>query len=381
MKVESDVKKICFVVSAPISASVFLMTHMQCLKEFFDVHLVANFSDEKEMTRFEGITCHKVEIERSINLFLDIKATFQLKKLFQKERFYSVHSVTPKAGLVTALAGKLANIQNRIHIFTGQVWATRTGFMRWVLKYLDKLIASLNTTLLVDGESQRKFLINNGILTASNSFVIGNGSICGVDINRFKYSDDVRIDIRSELGLHDSQVVFIFLGRLNRDKGIYELLNAFNRLVEDNKNAFLLLVGIDEDGYDNSIEMYPNIKKNQNYCFYGKTSRPERLLHAGDVFVLPTYREGFGSSVIEASCLGLPVICSDTYGVMDAMVDNVTGLRCKTADVESLYGCMLELYNSPELRKKLGENGNTRVIEKFSGDVLNKAWVDFYLNL
>ncbi len=374
-------KKICFIVSSPESASSFLQTHMQCLREFFDVHLVANFKNEAEKKQFEGIICHSACIERPINLFTDFKAIFQLRKLFKKEQFYAVHSVTPKAGLVTALAGKLASIKNRIHIYTGQVWATRTGFMRWMLKSLDKLIAILNTKLLVDGESQRQFLIQNGVLTDKNSFVIADGSICGVDTKRFAFSKDVRKEIRDELKLNDNQLVYVFLGRLNRDKGIGELLEAYNRLAGEKNNTFLLLVGTDEGGYDKHADDYANIKRGVNYLYYGRTPLPERLLHAGDVFVLPTYREGFGSSVIEASCLGLPVICSDTYGVMDAMVDDITGLRCKVADVETLYACMQRLYEDSETRSVLGQNGHKRVVEKFSGAVINKAWVEFYLSL
>ncbi len=374
-------KKICFVVSAPGTASSFLKTHMRSLREHFEVHLVANFPKEEEKDLFEGIVCHTVCVERPVKLVADIKAVCQLRRLFKKEQFYAVHSVTPKAGLVTALAGKLAGIENRIHIYTGQVWATRTGLMRWMLKSLDKLIALLNTKLLVDGQSQRRYLIENGVLKEENSSVIADGSISGVDVKRFAFSNNVRQEIRQELNLREDQIVFIFLGRLNRDKGIGELLEAFNTLVAENEKAYLLLVGTDEDGYDKQIEKYPNIQRGEHYCYYGPTPKPERLLHAGDVFVLPTYREGFGSSVIEASCLGLPVICSDTYGVMDAMVDDVTGLRCKVADVESLYNCMKKLYETPELRKELGRNGHNRVVEKFSGEVINKAWVDFYLNL
>jgi glycosyltransferase involved in cell wall biosynthesis len=102
------------------------------------------------------------------------------------------------------------------------------------------------------------------------------------------------------------------------------------------------------------------------------------MLQAGDVFVLPTYREGFGSSVIEASALGLPVICSDAYGVMDAMIDEVTGLRCKVGDVESLYEAMTKLAADKDLQKFLGKNGRERVIREFDGKAVTKYWVDYY---
>lgn len=375
-------KKICFIVSHPGTASSFLKLHMQCLKDDFEVHLVANFTkeDEKQLL-FDGVICHAVKIERKINLVSDLRTVCKLLKLFKKECFFSIHSVTPKAGLVTAIAGKLTGIKNRIHIYTGQVWATRIGVMRYILMGFDKLIAICNTRLFVDGKSQRSFLIQNGILNETNSVVVGEGSICGVDIKRFAPSKEVRNDIRKELKLHESRVVYMFLGRLNHDKGIGDLLEAFNRLATDDKEPYLLLVGADEEGYDQCINDFCNIKRGENYCFYGSTPQPERLLQAADAFVLPTYREGFGSSVIEASCEGIPVICSDVYGVMDAMIDNVTGLRCKVGNVDTLYSCMKQLYDDSSLRFTLGANGRKRVLEKFASDIITKAWLDFYRHL
>ena len=104
-------------------------------------------------------------------------------------------------------------------------------------------------------------------------------------------------------------------------------------------------------------------------------------MQAADVFVLPTYREGFGSSVIEAQCLGLPVICSDAYGVMDAMVNQETGLRCKVGDVDSIYQCMKIFYEQPVLRQQFGENGRKRVLAQFTAERLTTCWVDFYYQI
>jgi len=272
----------------------------------------------------------------------------------------------------------MAGISNRIHIFTGQVWATKKGFIRYLLMSIDWLIARLNTIILVDGESQRSYLIKHKILKKKNSIVIGDGSITGVNTQRFNPTILVRNQIRNELKINENQVVYVFLGRLNKDKGIYELLNAFNRLSKEDKNVYLLMIGVDEDNYISRLQEFPDIEAGINFYYYGKTSTPEILLQAGDVFCLPTYREGFGLSVIEASCLGLPVICSDTYGVLDAMVDNVTGLRCKVKDINSLYQQMKQLSTDSKLRIKLGTNGRERVLKKFSGKYITQEWVNLY---
>lgn len=373
--------KICFIVSSPMTAKSFLQGHIAILSTEYEVHLIANYTSIDEIGQFPSVKYHNVPVERKIKLLHDFKTVWQLKKIFNQEQFFAIHSVTPKAGLLTSLAGFMAFIPNRIHIFTGQVWATKHGVKRWLLMGLDKLIAVLNTKILVDGKSQRDYLIEHHILNKQKSDVVGDGSICGVDSKRFKPDSEIRQKVRNELKIDKNRIVFIFLGRLNHDKGLDELFAAFDRLANDNSNAYLLLVGMDEEGYDKKISNYSAIKRGENYHFYGLTSKPEDLLQAADIFCLPTYREGFGSSVIEASCIGLPVICSDAYGVMDAMIDNVTGLRCKVGDANSLYCCMKVLYEDTQLRTTLGTNGRRRVLDKFSSEIITKAWLQFYRSL
>ena len=158
-------RKIAFVVAIPMTATAFLMDHIAALQALYEVHLICNFPDEDSKSSFEekGIICHYAPILRNINLIGDFKGLLALRKLFRKEKFDSVHSVTPKAGLLTACGGWLARVPHRVHIFTGQVWATRKGVMRMLLKMMDKIIALLDTNLLVDGEGQRQYLIKNGI--------------------------------------------------------------------------------------------------------------------------------------------------------------------------------------------------------------------------
>lgn len=376
-------KNIAFVVAIPSTASSFLKDHFVALRDSYNIYLFANFIDEDSKLEFQelGVNCLSVPINRKINLLADIKAVFQLVKIIRSVDLFSIHSVTPKAGLVSAFAGFLARVPNRIHIFTGQVWATKTGMMKTLLKSLDRVIVALDTKILVDGNSQRKFLISEGVLKESNSLVLANGSISGVKLERFNISPEVRVSEREKFAFSDHDVVFVFMGRLNHDKGIQELYCAFDRLVEVCPNAKLILYGRDEEDYDSKISEYKNIKRGDNYFFPGITDKPFDALQCADVFVLPTWREGFGSSVIEASCLGLPVITSDAYGVLDASVPNETGLRCKVGDVESLFQCMKYYYDHPDKRIEHGNNGRRRVEEKFDNKVVSKAWVDFYNNL
>lgn len=376
--------KICFVVSNLSTIRSFMDNHIRQLSATFDVYIVANITEkDKEYLQTLPIIGYKnIGVERKINLLTDIKSVNELTHYFRREKFFAVHSVTPKAGLVTAIASKIAGIENRIHIFTGQVWASREGVMRQMLKSLDKLIAKLNTHILVDGNSQREFLLSEKVVKESKSLVLAKGSIAGVDTSKFSTNKQYRSEIRNTLGIKDEQVVFMFLGRLCKDKGIDELLEAFSMLQKVYVKAYLLLVGRDEENYSTKIkEKYKNLIDNDNFCLYGLTPSPAQVLNAGDVFCLPSYREGFGVSVIEASSVGLAAIVSDAYGLRDAIVPEVTGLVCKVKDVESLYSQMKYLMEHPDSRKSLGTNGRDYIEKNYNQADVSKAWVEFYKSL
>ncbi len=371
-------KKICFVVAIPGTAESFLRDHIDALIKDYEVYLVGDIESEAQVKMLNITGYKRIKICRSISIFKDLKALWQLWRYFRKMKFDAVHSVTPKAGLICAMAGFMAKVPVRIHIFTGQVWATKKGMMRWLLASMDKLIARLNNNILVDGKSQRQFLIDNKIIKENKSEVIGSGSICGVNTDRFCPTEQTRMAARDKIGISNEKTVFVFMGRLNHDKGLYELLPAFDKLATEREDVYLLLFGHDEENVAATFENYHNLRVGNNFCYYGATPEPQNMLQAGDVFVLPTYREGFGSSVIEAACLGLPTITSDAYGVQDASVPGVTGLQCKVGDVDSLYGAMKALAADEAMRRTFGANGRQRVLSEFAGKVLVDAWVKYY---
>lgn len=374
-------KKICFVVSTPVTAKAFLKNHVNALSEAFEVFLVANFEGFTEV-KLEGFNFTEIKdipIERGINLKKDLEAFFKLKKYFKAMEFDVIHTVTPKAGLLGIMAGDFAGISVRVHIFTGQVWHTKTGLFKKLLIYMDKKIVARSTHILVDGESQRQFLIENNIIKTSNSLVLGRGSISGVDSNRFTPDSAVRFKVRKELDIKSDDVVFMFLGRMNIDKGILELGKAFELLSSRISNCKLLLVGADEE------LMLPKLSKiicnEGNLIYHGATNQPERYLQACDVFCLPSHREGFGTSIIEASLLEKPIICSDTYGLMETIIDNETGIRHKVRDVQSLTNAMEILSNDQELRMRLGKKGREYILQNFTAQQITQEWVAFYKNI
>lgn len=371
-------KKICFVVSEPSTAKVFLKDHIVCLSEYYDVYLVANYQDESKIAGLKLAGSKSIHIERRPNIKADLKALRQLRDFFKEQQFACVQSQASKPSLLMAIAAKQAKVPIRIRIFTGQIWCNMTGPKRRFYKFIDRLTVRLNTHLLADGKPQMEYLIEQGIVKRNKIKVLGNGSICGVDISKFNPTKEVRNEERKALGYTDDNIVYTFLGRLKREKGIREILSAFNQLVVDCPQARLLLIGHDEENCHEWLRNYPNIKDKENVFFYGVTKEPFRTLQAGDVYVLPSYREGFGMSVLEASCMKLPVICSDTYGMADTFVDGVTGLKCKVMDDETLYACMKKLYEDKSMREKMGAAGRERVEKLFSKKLVTEAWVQFY---
>ena len=371
-------RKLCIVASAPMGIVSFWRTNIEKISSLFDVYVVANFDDPSV---FEGLDikgCKSIDIERRPSVKSSLAAARQLRKYFKSEKFDGFISMSSNASLVAAIAGRMAHIPFRARVFTGQVWAHKKGLARFFFKSLDRFTVALNNHFLVDGRAQQEYLIANGILKEGQSVVLANGSICGVDVKKFAPNPLKRQEERSRLGFGDSDVVFTFMGRINRDKGTYELLDAFNLLAKDHDNARLLLIGGDEGINDATFDKYDNIRLHDNLICYGYTKTPYWALQAGDVFCLPSYREGFGMSVIEAASLAMPVIASDAYGLRDSFVDGRTGLTCKVKDVQTLYDCMKFFYDNPDTGREYGEAGRQRIVDEFSMELVSDAWLDYF---
>lgn len=371
-------KKICFVVATPFTANVFLMEHLAALSESYEISLIANLNeDSTHKIDTHGITLIHAPIARKISLLSDFKALLKLRKIFITHQFDAVHSVTPKAGLLSMVAAKIAGIHIRHHTFTGQVWATRSGFSRFYLKLLDKITFKSSSFALVDSPSQREFLISEKVITNSGSCVLADGSISGVDASRFHPNPEIRSKIRDMHGIPENSFVFLYLGRLNREKGIKELIQAFGMLNSKGKTFHLMLVGPDEEGIIKSLE-HETSEASSQIVTIGYTKNPEYYMSAADVFCLPSHREGFGTVILEAAASGIPAIGSNIYGVSDAISDGVTGLLHEKKCPLDLSKKMQHLLDDRALTVTLGRNALIRAHEKFSNSRVTSAMVRFY---
>ena len=370
--------RLCYVVSSEITVKAFLLEHIRAAVAGYDVSVVANTPDTSAL-RALGVPVDitPVAIERRIAPLADLAALWALYRYFRRERFDLVHSVTPKAGLLAALAGALAGVRVRLHTFTGQVWATRAGFGRWLLKRIDAFTGAACTHVLADSGSQREFLVMEGVVAADGIEVLAQGSVNGVDAGRFKPDAAARARIRVEWGVAPDAVVFLYLGRLTVDKGLLDLARAF----ADVPGAVLAMVGPDEEGLTERIRAACAGAAGR-LRFVGYTGEPQAYMAAADVFVLPSYREGFGSTVIEAAACGLPAIASRIYGLTDAVVDGATGFLVPPRDPAALAQRMRELAADASLRLRLGAAARERALRDFSQVTLTRATLAYYeLNL
>lgn len=369
-------KKICFVLTSEIAVKSFLMSHIKALSSDYDISVLVNTTDNKFLSKL-GIEAKVIslDIDRKINLISDLICLVRLIKLIKEHQFLAVHSVTPKAGLLAMLAAWVNKVPLRVHTFTGQVWANKLGFKRCCLKKLDCLIAFLTTHNIVDSPSQRQFLVDEQVIKVEKSIVFGEGSISGVDLKKFIPNLHVKNNIREQLNIEQDAFLFLFLGRLTRDKGVFDLAQAFTNLQSD--GAYLLFVGPDEQDMQTEIESITT-SKSSFIRFVAYTSKPEEFMAAADVLCLPSYREGFGSVIIEAAAVGIPAIASRIYGITDAVVDGGTGLLHEPHDVLAIQSCMTEMINNQDMRLQLGEKARLRACKDFDSNLITAEWVKFY---
>ena len=369
-------KKICFVLTAEFAVIAFLLGHLRALSEFYEVTVIVN-TNNLNLLEDRGVKAKVIPlaIARNVNLVSDFICLIQLIKIFRQQKFSAVHSVTPKAGLLAMLAAWIARVPLRIHTFTGQVWATKVGVKRFLLKQMDCLIAFLTTHNIVDSTSQRQFLIDEKVMSSTKAIVFAKGSISGVDIARFKPNKQVRNSLRQQLNIPNEGTIFLFIGRLTIDKGLLDLAHAFKYL--NAVSAYLLFVGPDEQSLQAELISIVG-KDSQNVQLVGHTNTPETYMAAADVLCLPSYREGFGSVVIEAAAVGIPAIASRIYGLTDAVVEGKTGLLHEPYDVNAIKSCMEKMMHNQTLRFNLGKQAQARAVKDFDSKLITQAWVDFY---
>ncbi len=362
--------RVARVSTVPFFVLTQLSSQIRTLKSLgADITVVASDDElSAKISELQDVAFMPINISRSISPVSDLVSLFRLYRAFRNCHFDIIHSTTPKAGLLCAIAGFLSCTPVRIHTFTGQPWVTMTGIKRGILKCCDKIIGALNTHCYTDSQSQREFLVDQKIVTSNKLTVVGGGSLAGVDLARFnksRYSLENNVSLKQGLKIAEEARVILFVGRITQDKGIQELIDAFQIIGLNDDTLHLILVGPFEENGESIVESVAGSAVSNRIHSVGFSDEPEKYMAISDVLCLPSYREGFGTVVIEAAAMGLPTVGTNIYGLSDAVVDGVTGVLVPPKSSPALAKSLAKILSDDRARLSMADNAFARANADF----------------
>lgn len=361
-------KKICFITTIPLTLQAFVLTTAEYLHENtdYEITFICDYDKDFENSLPDYIRYIPVTMKRGISPS-GVKAVLEMAKIFKREKFDMIQYSTPNASFYAAIAGKLAKIKVRLYCQWGIAYVGVEGIKRWIFKVIEKTVCRLSTWIEPDSFGNLAFSHREKLYPKEKGSVIGRGSACGVNLEKFDYSkkDGLRSEIRNKYSIPETAFVFGYVGRITRDKGVNELLKAYKYLHSQYSDTYLLMVGPEEcDGtVDESLFVWS--KECSRVIYSGFTNEVEKYLSAMDTYLLPSYREGFGMGVVEAEAMGVPAIVTNIPGPTDAVLDGKTGLIVEKKNVNDLFAAMEKLMTDKDLRNSCSECARVYVSENF----------------
>lgn len=331
-----------------------------------------------------GVRFVPLNIPRSVSPMAIVKAVKSICSLIRKEKADAVFGHTPVGALCAMIAARLCGVKNRVYYRHGLIYTTMKGIKHTIFKAEEKFVASLATSVINVSHSLSKLAVADGLNKAEKQYVIGHGTCGGIDaqniFNPSLVDADKLLIIKKKLGLNDADIVFGFCGRICNDKGIPELVDAFElfQKLHSNIKAKLLFIGRFDTRDGISEEKKQQIESNSEIVISGHIDKVEIPYYYSmlDVFVFPSHREGFGMCVVEASAMEKPILDSRAHGCVDAIVEHETG---EYIDLSADGICKgMELMLDEELREKLGKSGRKRVLEWYDFQVMWPLVSDLY---
>lgn len=347
-------------------------------QEGYEVVAVSSPGDEMcEIEKREGVRTVAVPMERHISPFKDMKSLLGLIRAFRHEKPTMVHSITPKAGLLCMMAAWVCRVPVRLHTFTGLVFPTATGLMQKILILTDRLTCACATHIVPEGEGVKNDLIKYRI-TKKPLKVLGHGNVRGIDL---EYYNPNLPEVRTEAAKLRKPGIFTFafVGRIVRDKGINELVEAFERLNKENSATRLLLVGRQEPDLDSpKPETLAIIDKNKAIEAVGGQADVRPWLAASDALVFPSYREGFPNVVIEAGAMGLPSIVTDINGSREIIIEGRNGTIIPPHDSDAIYLAMKNMMADTHKTAEMGANARPLIASRYEQSYVRQCLKDYY---
>lgn len=356
----------------------FIAPILPSLKKYYDVQLLSSPGKNiDEMGEQYDIKVHKVYMYRRFSPIQDLKSLYQLIRIFHQEKPYMVHSMTPKAGLLCMLAAWLTRVPKRVHTFTGLIWPTTSGISRRILMMTDWLTCACATHIIPEGQGVLDDLQKH--ITRKPMKVLGFGNIQGIDLKKFSRSDEVMVNAEK---LQKKDIFsFLFVGRIVKNKGINELIEAFKQLNKKYPSTRLILVGGYEENLDPlNLDTINEINTNPAIEAVGPKYGNDLLDYyaVSDCFVFPSYREGFPNVVLEAGAMGLPSIVTDINGSREIIIEGKNGIIIPAKDVSALYDSMEHILVDREQREYLASNARDMIAKRYERSFVIKCLLDFY---
>lgn len=366
-------KKLIRITTADISLDGLLKGQLRYMNQYYDVVALSNDTGcLHSVGEREGVRTIEVPMHREIALLPDLKCLWQLYRTFRRERPFIIHSNTPKGSLLAMIAGWLARVPHRLYTVTGLRYQGASGLFRKILMTMERLSCAFATNVIPEGEGVKRTLYADGI-TRKPMNVVLNGNINGIDTQHFSpaaveatQGADARSCMRSSLGLRPEDFAFIFIGRIVGDKGMNELAAAMRRLVREQPDCKLILVGRFESELDPlQPENEAFLKESPAVCYVGYQQDVRPYLLAADALVFPSYREGFPNVVMQAGAMQLPAIVTDILGCNEIVEADRNGLLIPPRDEAALYEAMLRFLQDRPLVCDLARNARPMILSRY----------------
>lgn len=348
----------------------------------FDITVVCASSELDDAIRTRGVRLVTFPLTRAITPWTDLQSLVHLTRFFRAEQFDIVEISTPKAALLGSIAARLAGSRCVIHMLQGLAYEGKAGTEGWLVRTSTRLPCRLAHLTLSMSPSMQEEVLRAGFCNADRIRVLGTGTVNGIDVSRFvKRGSHEGVHIREKYQIPQDATVIGFVGRMVRDKGIEELFHAFVQIYKAHPRAILLVVGEYEERDRPSEATIQGISAHPAIRHVGWQNDVVPFLAAMDIFVLPTYREGFGMVLLEAAATGLPTVTTNATGARDAILDGITGLRVPVRDARALQDAIEKLMADPVLRDRFGSAGREWVIKNFNQHEVWQRQVDLYKQL
>lgn len=377
-------KKLIRITTIATSLDSFVGKQLSFLNKDYDVIALANgVKILEKLSKTQNIKVLNVDMKREITPIYDFISLTKLVRVFLQEKPYIVHANTPKASLLSMVAAKICGVPNRLYTVTGLRFETTSGVFRKLLLMMEKITCYCATKVIPEGEGVRKTLLRDKI-TKKPLSVIHNGNINGIDTTFYALSSviDTAIELRQRLNIERSSFVFVFVGRLVKDKGINELIDAFERLYEINQTITLLLVGSYEEKLDPlAPETLIAIKSHNAIKHVGYQNDVRPYFKAADALVFPSYREGFPNVVMQAGAMELPSIVTDINGCNEIIIDNTNGVIIPPQDADALFSAMKKFIDNPEAVSRMAEKSRPLIQSRYEQQDVWNAILEMYKSL